>query len=126
MHFTDQEEIRIRAAAERLEARTGVQVLAAVIGKADHYPEVPWKAFALAASLAALVLAVQSLLDPPWLLPVNAAAYALVALAVGAVGALGVSALPPLARRFVSRERRVGEVEQYARAFFLERGLRWE
>jgi len=57
MHITPDEERRIEAAAEQLEARTGVQVLAAVIGKADHYPEVPWKAFALTTALAVLALA---------------------------------------------------------------------
>ena len=73
MYFTDDEEGRIQAAIEQIEARTGVQVLAAVIGKADHYPEAPWKAFALAASLASLVVAIQAALDPPWIAPVQAA-----------------------------------------------------
>jgi uncharacterized membrane protein len=36
-----------------VEARTGVQVLAAVVPRSDSYVELPWKAFALGTSLAA-------------------------------------------------------------------------
>jgi putative membrane protein len=123
MYFTTADEQRIQAAAEQLEARTGVQVLASVIGKADHYPELPWKAFALAASLAALALAIQTSLDPPWFAPVHAAVYALAVLGIGAVAALAATLLPPLARLLIGSARRQGEVEQYARALFLEREL---
>jgi putative membrane protein len=123
MHITADEERRIQAAAEQLEARTGVQVLATVIGKADHYPEAPWKALALAASLAALLLAIQAVLDPPWIAPVHAAFYAIAVLGVGALAALATTFLPPFARCFVSSARREGEVEQYARAYFLEHEL---
>lgn len=123
MRFTADEERRIQAAAEQLEARTGVQVLAAVIDKADHYPEAPWKAFALAASLAALLFAIQAALDPPWIAPVHAAFYAVLVLGIGAAAALATILLPPFARLFVSSARREGEVEQYARAYFTEREL---
>jgi putative membrane protein len=121
MYFTAVEEGRIRSAVEQIEAKTGVQVLAAVIGKADHYPEAPWKAFALAASLASLVLAIQAALDPPWIVPVHAAFYAISVLGVGAVAALATALLPPLARLLVPSARLEGEVEQYARAYFIER-----
>ncbi len=123
MYFSTDEERRIQAAAEQLEAKTGVQVLAAIIGKADHYPEVPWKAFALAASLAALGLIVQAALDPPWLAPIHAAFYALLVLGVGAAAALAAISWPSLARRLAGSLRLQAEVEQYARAFFLEREL---
>ncbi|MCC7269158.1 MAG: hypothetical protein IT468_00405, partial [Rhodocyclaceae bacterium] len=49
---TDRKEIAGRA--ERLEARSGVQVVAAVVGRCDAYPEIPWKAFALFSGLAFL------------------------------------------------------------------------
>jgi len=123
MTFTADEERRIQTAAEQLEEHTGVQVLAAVIGKADHYPEVPWKAFALAASLAALLLAIQVSLDPPWFAPVHAAIYAFAVLGIGALAALAATLLPPVARRLVSSARLEGEVEQYARVCFLDRQL---
>ncbi len=40
----------------RVHAATGVRVVAAQIGKADTYEELPWKAFALGASLAAMAV----------------------------------------------------------------------
>jgi putative membrane protein len=123
MYFTDDEEGRIQSTIEQIEARTGVQVLAAVIGKADHYPEAPWKAFALAASVASLVVAIRAALDPPWIAPVQAVVYAIAVLGVGAAAALATVLLPPLARILVPSARLEGEVEQYARACFLERGI---
>jgi uncharacterized membrane protein len=41
-----------------VEARTGVQIVAAVMARSDGYPEVVWKAFALGVALAALAVAV--------------------------------------------------------------------
>ncbi len=123
MSITADEERRIQATADQLEARTGVQVLAAVIGKADHYPEVPWKAFALAAALAASVLIVRAFVAPSWFAPFDAAMDAVVVLGVGMLAAVLAACWPPLARRIVGSPRLQGEVEQYARAFFLEREL---
>src|SRR5438105_5670901 len=42
--------ITVRSA--QLESRVGVQVIAAIIGKADAHVELPWKAFALGAVLS--------------------------------------------------------------------------
>jgi putative membrane protein len=123
VYFTADEEGRIQSAVERIEAGTGVQVLAAVIGKADHYPEAPWKAFALAASLASLGLAIQAAVDPPWIGAVHAAIYAIVVLGVGAAAALVSTLLPAFARLLIPSARLEGEVEQYARACFLEREI---
>ncbi len=52
---TDRQSIDERAA--RLEARTGVQVVAALVDRCDDYPDIPWKAFALGAAMAALAVA---------------------------------------------------------------------
>ncbi|MCB1163567.1 MAG: TPM domain-containing protein [Candidatus Krumholzibacteriia bacterium] len=123
MDFSAADEKRIQTAAEQLEARTGVEVLAMVVGKSDHYPELPWKAFGLGASLAALAVTIRAVLDPPWFLPADGALTALTVIAVGALAALLLPALPPLARRLVNRARLAGEVEQYARGVFLEREL---
>ena len=43
-----------------------MQLVTAVIGKADSYVELPWKAFALGAALAGLVLVVADALSPRW------------------------------------------------------------
>ena len=54
MFLTKAEADAIDAQVARLESRTGVQVVTAVVGKSDTYAELPWKAFALGASLAGL------------------------------------------------------------------------
>lgn len=100
--------------AERLEARTGVEVVAAVVGRCDAYPEIPWKAFALFASLSALA-------SVAW--PVGAVPAALTILLMGAAAALAAVFIPPFARCFAGRARREAEARQYAAAFFLDHAL---
>lgn len=100
--------------AERLEARTGVQVVAAVIGRCDAYPEVPWKAFALFSGLSLLAAL-------PW--RPDAVLAGLTFLLLGAAAALAAIFLPPFARLFVDAARRETEARQYAAAFFIDNGL---
>ena len=100
--------------AERLEARTGVEVVAAVVGRCDAYPEIPWKAFALFASLSALA-------SVAW--PADAVPAALTMLFMGAAAALAAVFIPPFARCFAGRARREAEARQYAAAFFLDHAL---
>ena len=38
----------------RVEARTGVQVVGAIVGRSDAYPDLVWKAFALGVAVTAL------------------------------------------------------------------------
>lgn len=121
MFFAEAEERSIQLAIEQIEARTGVQVLATVVGKADHYPEAPWKAFALAAALASLVVAIDAALDPPWVVPAQAVIDAIAVLGAGATAFLATVLLPPLARALIPAARLEAEVDQYARACFLER-----
>lgn len=123
MHFTTEEELRLKDLISTIEGRTGVQVLAAVVEKSDAYPEAPWKAFALAAGVSALGITIQALLDPPWITPSHAAILALVVLGAGATAALLATLLPPFARWFIPSMRREAEVDQYARSLFLEREM---
>jgi uncharacterized membrane protein len=109
---TDRKEIAGRA--ERLEARSGVQVVAAVVGRCDAYPEIPWKAFALFSGLAFLAA---SLWHP------DAVLGGLTFLVGGAAAALATLFLPGFARLFLDAARREAETRQYAAAFFLDHGL---
>ena len=109
---TDRKEIGERAA--RLEARTGVQVAAAVVGRCDAYPEIPWKAFALFSGLSLLAA---SLWHP------DAVLGGLTFLLGGAAAALATVFLPGFARLFLDAARREAETRQYAAAFFLANGL---
>ena len=118
---TNEEEVRARAA--RLEAARGVEVVVAVIARADSYPEVPWKAFAMGAALAALAVALLVPLDNGWY-ATHAVIVAVVAvLAAGGVLALATVWITPLARLFIPAQRREVEVRQYAQALFLENEL---
>jgi putative membrane protein len=106
-----------------LERATGVEAVAAVIARADSYPEVPWKAFALGASAASLAAVAAALLDPGWEAYEAVVETAVAALAAGAAAALAVVWIEPLARWFLPRARRQAEALQYAQAMFLEAEL---
>ena len=106
-----------------LESSTGVEVVAAVIARADDYPEIPWKAFALGASLAALAAVAAALTEPGWEAYEAVVEAAVVVLAAGAAAALATVWIAPFARLFLPRARRQAEVLQYAQAMFLETEL---
>jgi putative membrane protein len=107
----------------RVEARTGVQVVTAVIGRADDYTELPWKAFALGVSLAGLLLVMADALRPQWVTSYTALVHTTTMLGVGATAALLAIFVPPFARLFLRAARRDVEVRQYAQALFLTRDL---
>jgi putative membrane protein len=113
----------VKARVAGLEAASGVEVVTAVIARADSYPEVPWKAFALGASLAALVAAAMALFEPGWEAFDAVVETAVAVLAAGGTLALGAVWITPCARVFIPAERREAEVRQYAQALFLEHGL---
>ena len=47
MRLSAKEQQEIKALAQQFEQASGAQAVAAVVGKADDYPDIPWKAFAL-------------------------------------------------------------------------------
>ena len=113
----------VAARIARVEERTGVQVVTAVVGKCDGYPEVVWKAFALGAAVAALIVVGLDMLRPDWMTAYTALSNVLPILGAGAASALVAVAAPSYARLFLNRFRAAGEVRQYARAMFLTRQL---
>jgi putative membrane protein len=123
MRLTEEEQSLLSRRVAGLEARTGAQAVAAVIGKSDSYPEAPWKAFALGAALAALYSAARSLIAYDWEAGESALEHAVVILGSGAVLAFLAVLLEPVARLFTDRRRRDLEVTQYAKALFFDRGL---
>ena len=116
-------ETAVKQRVAALERATGVEVVVAVIARADSYPEIPWKAFALGTSLASLAAVAAALLEPGWEAFEAVAEAAVAALAAGAAAALATVWIAPLARCFVPRARRQAEVLQYAQAMFLEAEL---
>jgi uncharacterized membrane protein len=66
MHLTPQEGDAVEARIAHVETRTGVQVVTAVVGRCDGYPEIVWKAFALGIAAAALVVVALEVMHPDW------------------------------------------------------------
>jgi putative membrane protein len=113
----------VRERVAVLERATGVEAVAAVIARADSYPEIPWKAFALGAAAALLAMAAAALFRPDWEPFEAALETAVAALAAGGAVALACIGIGPLARLLLPRTRRRTEVLQYAQALFLDAEL---
>lgn len=107
----------------RVHAATGVRVVAAEIGKADTYEDLPWKAFALGVSLAALFVVGAEILSRQWQTPDATMLSVLVTLMTGALAALLAIFIPAFGRLFLHGASCELEVGQYAQALFLRREL---
>lgn len=105
------------------EARTGAQFVLAAVRRCDVYPELPWMASALGASLAGLVFLAVYLATPSWLSPVVVLAALFAMLAGGALFYLLALLEPRLARFLLSTRRARSEARQYAESLFLSREL---
>lgn len=123
MFLSDAEAAQIDASIARLETRADVQVVSAVVGKADAYPELPWMAFALGVSLAALGTVVLDWLRPDWMGAQVALLHTAVILAAGSVSALAAVFVPAYARLFLRSALRDMEVRHYAQSLFLRHEL---
>ena len=106
-----------------VEARTGVQLVAAVVPRADAYPELPWRAFALGASLAGLIALAIDVGRPDWLSAQALLGQTLAILAGGATAGLAAAYVPAFAKLFLGTERAKAEVRQCAESLFLTREL---
>jgi putative membrane protein len=113
----------VEAAVARVEARTGVQVVAAVVDQAHSYPQLRWKAFALAATLAALAVVVADVARPDWFTGYATLLHSVAILGAGAAAALLAVFVRPFARIFLRGPRRDFETRRRAQALFLEREM---
>lgn len=107
----------------RVHAATGVRVVVAEIGKADTYEDLPWKAFALGVSLAALIVVGAEALSPQWQIPHATMLSVVIVLMTGALAALLAIVVPDFGRLFLHGAACELEVGQYAQALFLRREL---
>lgn len=123
MYLTRSEADTIEQRTASLEAHAGVQVITAVVGKADVYAELPWRAFALGSVLAALATVVADWLRPDWVSAHAALLHVVTILGVGAASALLAIVVPAYARWFLAASRRDAEVRQYAESMFLRKAL---
>jgi putative membrane protein len=123
MPLTQKERLEINTLVARFEADTGIQAVAAVTAKADAYPEIPWKAYAMGSAIGALAAALDPLAIGEWTQTGVIALDAMVILAAGALCSLVAAFVPAAGRLFLDRLRARGEAQQYAQTMFLEREL---
>ncbi len=121
MYLSPEQARSIERRIAAIEASSNAQVLVALIGRCDAYPEIRWKAFALGVALAALAVVGVDLMRPAWSAGLVEAVVAI--LAVGGANALLAQYLPWYGRRFVRHNRAQAEAQDYAEALFLEKGL---
>ena len=105
------------------EKRTGAQIVLAVIERADAYPELPWKAFALGASIAGILVLGMNVLWPLHSPTTSALLAIVLILAAGAGFALLCVLAPDFARLFLPAHRAEVETRQYAESLFLSKQM---
>ncbi len=121
--LNDQERMQLDRRTAEAEKRTGAQIVLAVIERCDTYPELPWKAFALAAAVAGLLVSAANLFRPGWASGTAVLFSVVATLAAGAAAALFCVFFPKFGRLFLDAHRAEAEVRQYADSLFLSRGL---
>ena len=117
---TQEEQQQITALVRRFEAETGVQAVAAVTQRADAYPDIPWKAYAMGSALGAIVAALDVFTISGWSHASVIALDAMLILAGGVLFTVLASFVPPVARLFLDRVRAHAECLQYAQGVFLD------
>ena len=121
--LSDEDRNQLDTLISDAEKRTNTQIVLALIQRSDSYAELPWKAFALGASVTGLIVFILNLLFYDWY-PITTVLIAVAGvLAGGAVFALLTLLIPGFARRFLSAIRAEVEVQQYAESLFLSREL---
>ena len=121
--LTETERSQLNALIAETEKRTKTQIVLAVIQRSDSYMELPWKAFALGASLAGLLVLILNLPFYGWNPQITALTSVVITLGIGAALALLTVLIPGFAKWFLSEERADVEVRQYAQSQFLDREL---
>ncbi|HOP47780.1 MAG TPA: TPM domain-containing protein [Desulfobacteraceae bacterium] len=121
--LSDYDRRRLDELIAETEKTTGTQIVLAVIRRSDTYAELPWKAFALGASIAGLLLFALSPAFYDWSPEFIVLIAVTVILACGALLALLTVLIPVFARVFLSAHRAEVEVQQYAESLFLAKEL---
>jgi putative membrane protein len=121
--LSDHDRNRLDTLIAGVEKRTNTQIVLALIQRSDIYAELPWKAFALGASVTGLVIFILNLFFYGWDPGITVFIAVVGILAGGAVFALLTLLIPGFAKRFLSAIRAEVEVQQYAESLFLSREL---
>ena len=121
MPVSEKEQQEINTLVRRFEAQTGIEAVAAIVDKADFYPEIPWKAYAIGSALGALAAVAFPFLLTDWSAAWTLAFTAMAILGIGASCAAATALAPSFGRLFLDRIRAQAEVRQYAIGVFVER-----
>ena len=121
--LSDRDRGQLDALVAQTEKLTKTQIVLAVIRRSDSYAELPWKAFALGASIAGLLLLILDLSFYDWYPKLMVLIAVAGTLACGGFFALLTVMVPGFAKRFLSPHRAEVEVQQYAESLFLTREL---
>jgi putative membrane protein len=121
--LSEQEQHHLDQRVADAEKRTGSQIVLAVIARSDDYPELPWKAFALAAAVAGFAATLLDRLRADWHTAGTVLFVVAATLVAGAGSALLTVVWPGFARLFLDRNRAEAESRQYAESLFLKREL---
>jgi putative membrane protein len=121
--LSDHDRKRLDALINDAEKNTNTQIVLAHIQRSDSYTELPWKVFALGASVTGLLVFIMDILSYGWNPMVTAPIAVVAILAGGAIFALLTVLIPGFAKLFLSDFRTDVEVRQYAESLFLSREL---
>ena len=121
--LTDDEKKDLERLLREAESRVKAQIVLSVIRRCDNYPEIPWKAFAMAASLSGLIVLIINIIFPGWITDAIILISITAILAVGALFAVLTVLIPGFARLFLNRHRAESETRQYAESLFFEHEL---
>lgn len=105
------------------EKKLGIQIVMSVVRRSDSYSEIPWKVFAVVASVAGLAVIVISSVTTYWVSQSDVMTGIAATLITGAFFALLTVLLPGVARLFLPGHRAEEEVHQYADSLFTDRHL---
>lgn len=121
--LTNKERALLQRRIAETEKRTGAQIVLAVIERSDSYAEIPWKAFALGAAVAGLLVFMFDLFFSQWCSDTLVLISVVSMLVTGILAALLSLYLPKFARLFLVTHRAEVEVQQYAESLFLSHEL---
>ena len=121
--LTDNDRSMLDQRIAETEKQTGTQIVLASVLRSDSYAEIPWKAFAIGASITSMLSLFLDLFVLGWITnTLIIFSFALI-LASGAFFALLSVFFPRFARLFLSSQRKETETMQYAESLFLSNEL---
>lgn len=121
--LTDKDRIWLDQKIAEAEKLTRTQIVLATVKRCDNYPEIPWKAFAIGASISAFLIFLSNLFMPEWITDTVIIFSIAIVLATGILFTFLTILIPSFARLFISKSRKETESLQYAEALFLSREL---